>query len=122
MWVDIATWDPKTGEIQVALSDGIKFTPQQKPWSTFIAPEGATVKLLTGDFNGGNKDDLLFWVQGKNTAYMMPSNGNSFSPAEPWLQNWPEGGDLTALAGNLAVVVLTALRPMIALTGREFSR
>lgn len=96
---DLVCWDQITGEVQVALSDGGKFVPQQQPWGRFNAPEG-TVKMITGDFNGDKKDDLLFWVPGENTAYVMLSSGNSLSPAEPWLENLPKGGDLTVVAGD----------------------
>lgn len=96
---DLISWDRNTGEIQVALSDGSKFVPRQQPWGSFNPP-GGNVQMMAGDFNGDNKEDLLFWVQGEQTAYVMLANGNGFSSAEPWLGNWPEGGDLTAFAGD----------------------
>lgn len=96
---DLASWDRNAGGVQVALSDGGKFVPQQQPWGRFNAPEG-TVKMLSGDFNGDNKDDLLFWVPGENTAMVMLSSGNGFSTAAPWLEKWQKGSDLLALAGD----------------------
>lgn len=96
---DLVSWDKNTGEIQVALSDGSKFVPQERPWGKFDAPQG-TVKMFAGDFNGDNKEDLLFWVQGENTAYVMLSDGKGFSTAAPWLDNWPNDGDLTVVAGD----------------------
>lgn len=96
---DLVSWDKNTGEVQVASSDGGKFVPQQQPWGRLNAPKD-TVALVTGDFNGDNKDDLLFWVQGENAAFVMLSNGNSFSPAVPWLEKGLKGGDLPALVGD----------------------
>lgn len=97
---DLVSWDKNTGEIQVALSDGSKFVSQQALWGTFTAPAGANVKLMAGDFNGNKKEDLLFWVQGENTVYVLTNNGNSFSEPKLWLENLPGAGDLIAVPGD----------------------
>jgi len=86
---DLVSWDKKTGEINVALSDGSKFIPQQ-PWGSFNA-SGGTVKFFAGRYNNSSRDGLLFWVQDENTAYVALSAGDSFTPARPWLENWGAG-------------------------------
>ncbi|NPV72506.1 MAG: DUF2334 domain-containing protein [Pelotomaculum sp.] len=96
---DLAFSDGETGDVRVALSGGSGFAPQESPWGRTGAAGGA-VNLLAGDFDGDLKDDLLFWDGGKNTAYVMQSDGRSFLPAVPWLEKWQEGGSLTALAGD----------------------
>ncbi|MCL6634420.1 MAG: DUF2334 domain-containing protein [Peptococcaceae bacterium] len=96
---DLAFRDRNTGEIKVALSDGSRFVPQQQPWGRF-STSGGPVEVLAADFNGDGRDDLLCWVRGENTAWVMRSEGNGFSPAAAWLKNWPRGGDCTVLAGD----------------------
>ncbi len=94
---DLVSWDKKTGEINVALSDGSKFIPQQ-PWGGFNA--SGTVKFFAGRFNNSGRDALLFWVQDENTAYVSLSGGDSFTAARPWLENWGEGAGSHILTGD----------------------
>lgn len=96
---DLIYWDKKTGDIQVALSDGSKLIPRQQPWGNFSVPQGK-VEIFTGRFNNSNIDGLLFWVRDENTAYVMLSNENGFNPAKPWLENWQEGAGSKILAGD----------------------
>jgi predicted deacetylase len=97
---DLVSWDKKTGEMQVALSDGSKFIPQQQPWGYFSVPQG-TVKIFAGRYNNSSKDGLLFWVQDENTAYVVLSDADSFSQAKPWLQDWGEGAGSQVLTGDI---------------------
>jgi hypothetical protein len=97
---DLVCRDGDTGEIRVALSDGSKLIPQQQPWSSFNSPNG--VKVFAGYFNKDNKEDLLFWVQGENTAYAALSSGSSFSTAKMWLENWQDIADPLILSGDFS--------------------
>jgi len=96
---DLAYWDEKTGEIRVAPSDGNKFVPRLDAGGGFNPP-GGVVEMLSGDFNGDGRDDLLFRLPGENKVYVMLGGESGFSPASLWLERWPGGGDLTAVAGD----------------------
>lgn len=98
---DLLCLNGDTGEVLVALSDGSKFIPQQQPWGSFNNPDGS-VKVFAGYFNKDDKEDLLFWIQGKNTAYVAFSSGRDFSTPKVWLENWQDITDPLILAGDFS--------------------
>jgi Uncharacterized protein conserved in bacteria (DUF2334)/FG-GAP-like repeat len=98
---DLLYRDSNTGEIQVALSDGSKFTPQEQPWGSFDISHG-TVSIFTGYFNKDSKEDLLFWIQSVGTAYVALSSDSGFSPAKVWLENWQDIADPLILTGDFS--------------------
>lgn len=99
--MDLLYRDSDTGEIQIALSDGSKFIPQEQPWGSFDISYGA-VSLFTGYFNRDNKEDLLFWVQSEGTAYVALCSGSGFSPAKVWLENWQDIAGALILTGDFS--------------------
>lgn len=96
---DLVYWNYSTGEIYVALSDGSKFIPPEKPWGSFNGPS-APVRIFTGCFNQDNKEDLLFWVQTESTAYVALSNGNGFFPVKAMLENWQDSAGSQIISGD----------------------
>jgi hypothetical protein len=96
---DLVYWNYSTGEIYVALSDGSKFIPPEKPWGSFNGPS-SPVKIFTGYFNQDNKEDLLFWVQTESTAYVALSNGNGFFPVKAMLENWQDSAGSQIISGD----------------------
>jgi hypothetical protein len=96
---DLFYRDIKTGDIQVALSDGSKFIPQRQPWGSFTNSNG-TVETIAGYFNNDNKEDMLFWVPGEYTAYIALSSGSGFAPAAVWLAGWHDIGGSHVFTGD----------------------
>lgn len=94
---DIAAIDKTDGTIRVALSDGKKFIPQDKPWGVLPVPSG---KFFVGDFNGDKKGDILFWNPVENTWKVMLSKGNGFSEPVTWLSGWEQGKDVNVVVGD----------------------
>lgn len=98
---DLVCWDRNTAAVRVALSDGGSFVPPQHPWGKFGAPDpDAAAQMLVADFNGDRIDDLFFWEQGENRAFVLTCNGKGFSPASPWLEHGSAGGSFAITAGD----------------------
>ncbi len=100
---DIAIWYPNTGEWQVALSNGIRFIPNNvwlKPWAV-----GANWVPLIGDFNGDGIDDIVAWNPQNGEWQVALSNGSKFIPDigngdYSWLKPWAVGTNWTPLVGD----------------------
>jgi hypothetical protein len=98
---DLLYRDRDTGEIQVAVSEGSKFIPQEQPWGSFDVSYGA-VNIFTGYFNRDNKEDLLFWIQSEGAAYVALSGSSGFSPPKVWLENWQDIAGSLILTGDFS--------------------
>lgn len=98
---DLVCRDGETGEIMAALSDGTRFIPQRQPWCSFINPNGQ-VKVFAGYYNQDDREDLLFWIQDENTAYVAISSGSGFSQPEVWMENWQDIAVPLVLSGDFS--------------------
>jgi len=87
------------GSWYVALSNGSSFT-YQPSWLSGWAITSSAYNLLTGDFNGDGKTDILAKEQTTGTWYVALSNGSSFV-AQP--SSWITGFAINSSLYNLMV-------------------
>ncbi|MGA3524944.1 FG-GAP-like repeat-containing protein [Melissospora conviva] len=67
----------------VATSTGTSFAGTSIKWNDFFGLNGET--LLTGDFNGDGRDDIVAFTHGTLAdVYVSLSTGNSFAPSSKW--------------------------------------
>ncbi|MGA3524942.1 N-acetylmuramoyl-L-alanine amidase [Melissospora conviva] len=67
----------------VATSTGSSFAGTSIKWNDFFGLNGET--LLTGDFNGDGRDDIVAFTHGTLAdVYVSLSTGNSFAPSTKW--------------------------------------
>nr|WP_240032760.1 VCBS repeat-containing protein [Micromonospora globbae] len=67
----------------VSTSTGSSFAGTSIKWNDFFGLDGET--LLTGDFNGDDKDDIVTFTHGTLAdVYVALSTGTSFAPSGKW--------------------------------------
>ncbi|WP_088983181.1 FG-GAP-like repeat-containing protein [Micromonospora echinospora] len=81
---DIVTFTHGTlNDVYVATSTGTTFTGTSVKWNDFFGLNGET--LLTGDFNGDNKDDIITFTHGTLAdVYVALSTGTTFTSSQKW--------------------------------------
>ena len=63
--------------------------------------EYGTLKLLVGDFNNDNRDDLLLYSQSEGNWWVAHSKADhSFSTPEAWLVGWGKGPEWVPYTGD----------------------
>ncbi|WP_416903429.1 N-acetylmuramoyl-L-alanine amidase [Micromonospora echinospora] len=81
---DIVTFTQGTlNDVYVATSTGTTFTGTSVKWNDFFGLNGET--LLTGDFNGDNRDDIVAFTHGTLAdVYVATSTGTTFTGSQKW--------------------------------------
>ncbi|MGI5185655.1 FG-GAP-like repeat-containing protein [Dactylosporangium sp. CA-152071] len=81
---DIVTFTRGTlNDVYAATSTGTSFTGTSVKWNDFFGLTGET--LLTGDFNGDGKDDVVTFTGGSlGDVYVALSTGTAFAGAAKW--------------------------------------
>ena len=79
---DIVTFTQGTlNDVYVSTSTGTTFAGTSNKWNDFFGLNGET--LLTGDFNGDNRDDIVAFTHGTLAdVYVALSTGTTFAPAQ----------------------------------------
>jgi predicted deacetylase len=96
---DLAAFDLREKTVRVALSDGNKLVPQDQLWGVFPAL-AAPGMLLSGDFDGDKKCDLLYRSPVDGVWKVMLSDGDEFAEPEVWLSGWEQAKDIAFLSGD----------------------
>ncbi|MFZ5633482.1 MAG: DUF2334 domain-containing protein [Bacillota bacterium] len=98
---DLAVYDPENGRIGLAFSKGNRF--KQITWQNFGALQGSGKRLLAGDFNGDQRDDIVVMDTGSGEWRLLLSrpSGNLTIAGEPWLNNWAPGDGWQPFASDL---------------------
>ncbi|MFE0588307.1 N-acetylmuramoyl-L-alanine amidase [Micromonospora echinospora] len=81
---DIVTFTQGTlNDVYVATSTGTTFAGTSVKWNDFFGLNGET--LLTGDFNGDNRDDIVAFTHGALAdVYVALSTGTTFTTSQKW--------------------------------------
>ncbi|MHC1723461.1 MAG: FG-GAP repeat domain-containing protein [Aminipila sp.] len=97
---DLVIWDSMMGNWYVALSTGIGFKPEKKPWLSNWAISEAVWYPLIGDINGDGKDDVIVYSKALGNWQFGFSDGTSFiasnlvfDPGRIKTPGWPITGD-----------------------------
>ncbi|MEU9510067.1 N-acetylmuramoyl-L-alanine amidase, partial [Micromonospora sp. NPDC048170] len=70
-------------DVYVSSSTGSSFAGTSVKWNDFFGLNGET--LLTGDFNGDGKDDIIAFTHGTLAdVYVSLSTGTNFAPSTKW--------------------------------------
>ncbi|MCK5492730.1 MAG: hypothetical protein KAJ14_06450, partial [Candidatus Omnitrophica bacterium] len=78
---DKSHFDRPSGKVDVLLSSGTGFDPQQI-WNSSFRPE---TELFTGDFNGDGKTDICSFKKSDGTWRVALSNGSQFIDDANWI-------------------------------------
>ncbi|MBF0595619.1 MAG: VCBS repeat-containing protein, partial [Candidatus Omnitrophica bacterium] len=95
---DVATYFSDTGEIKVALSDGINFLPKTSWINTFAKDQ----KLLLGDFNGDGRADLAAYDPAAGTVRVALSDGTKFVDSGFWVNDPNYGANKEVYAADFS--------------------
>ncbi len=99
---DIAVWEPATGDLYVALSNGAdEFTPVQGPGTDgsmfqngWIPSGNGPFRPFAADFSGDGYDDLLLYDESAGNWFVAYNWGDHFAPANgpgqynSWKSGW----------------------------------
>jgi hypothetical protein len=80
-------------DVYVATSTGTSFAGTTVKWNDYFGLDGETV--LTGDFNGDNKDDVVTFTGGSlGDVYVGLSTGTSFGGGQKWHDWFAPGSEV----------------------------
>ncbi|SCL72829.1 N-acetylmuramoyl-L-alanine amidase [Micromonospora peucetia] len=95
----IAFTQGSLNDVYVSTSTGASFAGTSVKWNDFFGLNGET--LLTGDFNGDNRDDIIAFTHGTLAdVYVSLSTGTNFTPSTKW-HDWFAPGTEIAAVGDV---------------------
>ncbi|GAA3194954.1 FG-GAP-like repeat-containing protein [Dactylosporangium siamense] len=94
---DIVTFNQGTlNDVYVSTSTGTAFAGTSVKWNDFFGLTGET--LMTGDFNGDGKDDVITFTGGSlGDVYVGLSTGSSFAGGAKWHDWFAPGTEVPAV-------------------------
>lgn len=98
---DLAAVYKSNGQIQVALSNGTLFIPTNDAASNTVwVTLAAGTKVMVGDVNADEKEDLITWKSSTGQWQVAISTGTDFLAPATWRSSWAIGSGWTAHAGD----------------------
>jgi len=94
---DVAVYNPNTKQMDVYLSNGASFGSAQVWFSNLSI--SSTQTILTGDFNGDGRSDILIYDSSNGNWRVLLSNGSVFADSGLWASSFGVTGPWTTPDG-----------------------